>query len=139
MTTKLLILPAGLVLVAAAAAATAQADLGGPAPAEVPPSTIEVPTALEDWCGFLAVAVGPGVAAPSVAAALDASLAAGEATPELAYVTQLGGVPAAVEADVAVLLGAVESLVGGTTVADPAAAGLAAGAVDAFAASACGA
>jgi hypothetical protein len=139
MRTKLLILPAGLLLVAAGAAATAQADLGGPAPSDAPPSTIEVPTALEDWCGFVAVAIGPGAAAPSVSAALDESLATGEPTPELAYVVQLGGAPAALEGEVAVLLAALESLVAGTPVVDPAAAGVAADSVDAFAGTACGA
>jgi hypothetical protein len=139
MRTKLLILPAGLLLVAAGAAATAQADLGGPAPSGEPPTTIEVPTALEDWCGFLAVAVGPGAAVPTVSDSLDQSLATGEPTPELAYVVQLGGAPAAVEGDLAVLLAALESLVAGSPVADPAAAGAAADSVDAFAGTACGA
>jgi hypothetical protein len=138
MHTKLLILPAGLLLVAAGAAATAQADLGGPAPSDEPPTTIEVPTALEDWCGFVAVAVGPGAAVPAVGVALDQSLAAGEATPELAYVVQLGGAPAAVADDMGVLLEALESLVAGAPVADPTAAGVAADSVDAFVGTACG-
>lgn len=138
MRTKLLLIPAGLLLVAAGAAATAQAELGGPSPSEAPPSTVDVPTALEDWCEFLAVAVGPDAAAPTVAASLDASLAAGSATSELAYVVQLGGTPPTVEADVAVVRAAFDSLVAGTPVADPAAAAAAAVQVDAFAGASCG-
>lgn len=139
MSTKLLLVPAAVAMVAVGAAAATQADLGGPAPAGAPPSTLEVPTALDDWCGFIDVAFGPGGAAPSVAAAVDASLVTGAATPELAYAAQLGGIPPEVESSVALLLVAVEELVADEPVTDPQAVRDAADSVDAFEQSACGA
>jgi hypothetical protein len=138
MTRKLLLVPAAAGLVAAGSLATAQATIGGPAPAEAPATTIEVTTALDDWCSFMDVAFGPGAPVVGVRAAADASLAAGAATPELAYAAQLGGIPPEVEADVAVLLAALHQLVEGVPVTDPAAVGAAADSVDAFDASACG-
>lgn len=139
MTRKLLLVPAAVALLAAVAAAATQADLGGPAPVGSPPSTLEVPTALDDWCGFMAAAFGPGAPVASVAVAADASLSAGAATPELAYAAQLGGIPPEVEGPVAVLLATVDQLVAGEPVLDPAGARAAADSVDAFRLVACGA
>lgn len=137
MRTKLVLIPAAAVLAAAGAAATSQATVGGPPPSEDPFATIEIPTPLEDWCGFMALAFGPEGAVATVADAVAASLAAGEATAELAYAAQLGGIPPEVEGDAAVLLAAVEALVTGAPVDDPAAVGAAAQSMDAFRTDAC--
>ncbi|MCA8972844.1 MAG: hypothetical protein KDB21_13350 [Acidimicrobiales bacterium] len=138
MKSKLVVLVVAIVGVIGGAVAFAQADGAGDL-AEPTVADAEVPTILEDWCGFLATAFGEDAEAPTVRAAFDGALSSGVASPEVAFIALLEGVPSAIESQYATLRAAGQTLVDGGTVSNPSSVRADAGAVDAFVASNCGA
>lgn len=95
------------------------------------------PTVTEDWCGFMALAFGPAVAAPSVAAAFDSALDANEISPEVAFVALLDGIPPELESAWVSLRAAGQQLTDHELVTEPEAALVAASVVDAHKDSSC--
>lgn len=142
MKTKPLIGLAAIVVSLAAAAAGVRGAAGGES-AVAPTATTaapasEAPTPLQDWCGSMRLAFGDGTGVPTTQAAYRRSMADGAASPEVAYVSLLEGIPDPIGASYATLRAAGDALVDGRAVGDPAAVMSAAAAVDGFVATNCG-
>ena len=127
-------------LVGVGAAAAARSSVGdSTAPATTSTTAIEVPTVLDDWCSSMRLAFGGSASVPTVKVAYQRSISGGAATPEVAYVALLEGIPDAIAQQYAILRTAGQALVGGSPVGDSIQILAAASAVDTFIGSNCGA
>ena len=92
--TPRLLLLAAAVIVGGATAVRASGDSARSAqPVATSTTLIKVPTVLDDWCGSMSLAFGPTTSVPTVREAFQRSMVARSATPEVAYVSLLEGIP----------------------------------------------